>query len=48
MAKQQTDYQSDDFMADYLRIENFVKHGQSCHRCTVNLGIEAGFPSTEI
>lgn len=45
MAKQETDYQSDDLMADSLQIENFLKQGQSCHRCTVHLGIEAGISS---
>ena len=45
MVKQQTDYQSDDLMADSLQIENYLKQGRSCHLCTVHLGIEDGISS---
>ena len=45
MVRQQTDYQSDDLMADSLQIENYLKQGRSCHLCTVHLGIEDGISS---
>lgn len=45
MVKQQTDYQSDDLMADSFQIENYLKQGRSCHLCTVHLGIEDGISS---
>lgn len=45
MVKQQTDYQSDDLMADSLQIENYLKQGRSCQLCTVHLGIEDGISS---
>lgn len=45
MVKQQTDYQSDDLIADSLQIENYLKQGRSCHLCTVHLGIEDGISS---
>ncbi|AXQ78575.1 hypothetical protein DDV21_005520 [Streptococcus chenjunshii] len=45
MVKQQTDYQSDDLMADSLQIENYLKQGRSCHLYTVRLGIEDGISS---
>ncbi|MCF2565210.1 hypothetical protein JQM70_01380 [Streptococcus pasteurianus] len=45
MARKQTDYRSDDLMADSLQIENYLKQGRGCHRCTVQLGIEQGISS---
>ncbi|HFZ6391301.1 TPA: hypothetical protein ACGMRV_000988 [Streptococcus agalactiae] len=45
MAKQQTDYQSNDLMADSLQIENYLKQGRSCNLYTVLLGIEDGISS---
>ncbi|MFD3059886.1 hypothetical protein VWV84_04930 [Streptococcus agalactiae] len=45
MITQQTDYQSDDLMADSLQIENYLKQGRSCHLCTIHLGIEDGVSS---
>lgn len=45
MDKQQTDYQSDDLIADSLQIENYLKQGRSNHLCTILLGIEDGISS---
>lgn len=42
MVRKQTGDQSDDLMADSLQIENYLRQGQTCHRCTVRLGIEQG------
>ncbi len=45
MARKQTDDQSDELMAESLQVENYLKQGRSCHRCTVQLGIEQGISS---
>lgn len=42
MTRTQADYQFDELMADSLQIENYLKQGRSCHRCTVGLGVELG------
>lgn len=42
MVRKQTDYQSDDLMADSLQVENYLKQGRSCDRWTTRLGIEQG------
>ena len=45
MARQQTDYQTDDLIADSIQVENYLKQGRSCHLCTILLGIEDGISS---
>ncbi|EPX14748.1 hypothetical protein SAG0169_06720 [Streptococcus agalactiae LDS 610] len=45
MERKQTDDQSDELMAESLQVENYLKQGRSCHRYTVQLGIEQGINS---
>ncbi len=45
MARKQLDNHLDELMADSLQIENYLKQGRCCHRCTVKLGIEQGVSS---
>ncbi|HEL0816004.1 TPA: hypothetical protein TU266_000408, partial [Streptococcus equi subsp. zooepidemicus] len=45
MTRKQTDDQSDELMAESLQVENYLKQGKSCHRYTVQLGIEQGINS---
>lgn len=45
MARKQIDDHSDELMADSLQVENYLKQGRTCHRCTVRLGIEQGVSS---
>lgn len=42
MTRKQVDEHSDDLMADSLQIENYLKQGRNCCRCTIQLGVEQG------
>ncbi|HEO8394868.1 TPA: hypothetical protein VBX43_000917 [Streptococcus agalactiae] len=45
MSKSQTDYFSDDLMADALQAENYLRQSHSCPLQTIQRGIEQGLQS---
>lgn len=45
MSKSQTDYFSDDLMADALQAENYLRQSYTCPLQTIQRGIEQGLQS---
>lgn len=42
MVRQQTNYLSDELLADSLQVENYLRQGRNCHLHSVHLGNEQG------